>query len=102
MKKYGFYFEEYADGTGIETLMTGDGLSTFTDAIDDNGIASICISYGNGVGIGTKTVNEAGTTATDIGTKWQVKFERQESIDAMIECLLRVKNNLANKRLTTE
>lgn len=92
--KYGFYTETYADGTSIETLMTGDGKAQFTDCHFEDGTASIGISYGNGTGISTQQSYEAGTTATDIGVKWQIKFERQESVDAMIVTLLKVKNCL--------
>lgn len=93
-EKYGFYTEEYEDGTSIETLMTGDGKAQFTDCHFEDGTASVGISYGRGTGISTQQHYKAGTTATDIGVKWQIKFERQESVDALIVALLKVKNRL--------
>ena len=92
--KYGFYTEEYENGTSIETLMTGDGKAQFSDVRFEDGLVGIGISYGRGAGVGVKEHYEEGTLATDAGVKWQVKFESQESIDAMIETLLRVKNSL--------
>ena len=92
--KYGFYNEEYENGTEIKTLMTGDGKTQFTDMKHDDGTVSIGMSYGRGVGVGTKEVHAAGTLATDTGVEFQVKFESQGSIDSMIETLLRVKNAL--------
>ena len=55
------------------------------------------MSYGRGNGIGIQESFQGETLATDVGVKWQVKFESQQSIDAMIETLLRVKNNLTTK-----
>ena len=92
--KYGFYNEEYSNGTSIETLRTGDGKTQFSDIEHDDGTVSIGMSYGRGTGIGTKEVHAPKTLATDTGVKFQVKFESQGSIDSMIETLLRVKNKL--------
>lgn len=93
-RQYGFYIEQYEDGTCVETLMTGDGKSQFTDCHFDDGTASIGISYGRGTGVGTTTSYDEGTVSTDIDVKWQIKFESQASIDAIIIALLRVKNAL--------
>ena len=94
-KLYGFYTEKYTEDFEIETLMTGDGKSQFTDSYFPDGTASIGISYGRGTGVGTQEHHNC-TTNPEMGIKWQVKFESQESVDAMINTLLRVKNNLAN------
>tara|TARA_R110000803_G_scaffold210685_2_gene283187 strand:- start:6084 stop:6377 length:294 start_codon:yes stop_codon:yes gene_type:complete len=94
-QQYGFYNEEYDNGTSIETLMTGDGKTQFTDIKHADGLVSIGLSYGRGTGIGTKEQHAPETLATDAGVKWQIKFESQGSIDSMIETLLRVKNKLA-------
>jgi len=93
-EQYGFYNEEYDNGTSIETLMTGDGKSQFTDIQYEEGKAAIGISYGIGEGIGTKTTHNKVLDESML-VKWQVKFESQQSVDAMIETLLRVKNHLA-------
>jgi len=93
-EKYGFVTEKYESGE-IETLITGDGKAQFTDLTFDDGFVGIGFSYGRGVGIGTKEDYVEGVVSTDVGVKWQVKFDNQKSIDAMIETLLRVKNNLA-------
>lgn len=93
-EQYGFYKEEYDNGTSIETLMTGDGKAQFTDVVFDDGKVAIGMSYGRGEGVGTKEEHAPDTLATDTGVMFQVKFESQESIDSMIETLLRVKNKL--------
>ncbi len=93
-KKYGFYIEEHESGGSIETLMTGDGKSQFTDMTHDDGTVGLGLGYGRGKGIGIKETYPTKTVATDIGVKWQVRFERAESIDAMISALIRAKANL--------
>tara|TARA_R110000850_G_scaffold165803_2_gene290842 strand:- start:2115 stop:2411 length:297 start_codon:yes stop_codon:yes gene_type:complete len=98
MSKYGFYTEEYKEGFSIETLMTGDGKSQFAECIYDDGTVSISMSYDNGIGGGVGVKTEIGRTMDEeMGVRWQVKFESQASIDAMIETLLRAKNALALK-----
>ena len=94
-KKYGFYTEEYEDDTSIETLMTGDGKTEFTDILHGDGVVSLGLSYGDGVGVGVIRDHPEGTLAVEAGVKWQIKFESQESVDSMITTLLRVKNQLA-------
>ena len=98
-KKYGFIVEEYETGK-IETLVTGDGKTQFSEISFDDGSVGIGMSYGRGGGIGVKEVFEPGTISTDIGVQWQVKFDNQLSVDSMIETLLRVKNALASKQNT--
>jgi len=93
-KLYGFYTEEYDNGFGVETLMTGDGKAQFTDIGFDNGNASIAMSYGLGKGVGVKN-HKGGEMNESTLIKWQIKFESQGSVDAMIETLLRVKNRLS-------
>ena len=93
-KEYGFYIEEYDNGESIETLMTGDGKTLFTDMIHEDGTVGLGLSYGCGKGIGVKENHPANTHATDIGVKWQVRFECPKSIDAMIEALNRAKTTL--------
>lgn len=92
-KIYGFTAEEYEEGS-IETLVTGDGKTQFTDVHFDDGSMAIGMSYGRGQGLGTVEDYDEGTLATDVDVKWQVKFESQESVDAMIHCLLKIKNGL--------
>ena len=91
---YGFRTATYEGGFSLHTLRTGDGKTEFTDLIFPDGTASIGISYGRGKGIGVKTVYNK-TLDADMGITWQVQFDNQESVDQMIETLLRVKNNLA-------
>ena len=93
-KNYGFYNEEYDNGQSIETLMTGDGKTLFTDTVHEDGTVGLGLSYGGGTGIGVKQKHPADTHATDIGVKWQVRFECPESIDAMIDALNRAKDTL--------
>ena len=92
--KYGFYTEEYDNGVEIETLMTGDGKTQFTDIQHDDGTASIGMSYGLGKGIGVKECRNK-KLENEMLIKWQVKFDNQVSVDSMIKALLRVKNYLA-------
>jgi hypothetical protein len=94
-EKYGFYTEEYNNDDSIETLMTGDGKTLFSDISFPDGTQSIAFSYGMGEGVGVIVEHEDNTKPSDVGVKWQVKFESQGSIDAMIQALLRVKNNMA-------
>jgi hypothetical protein len=96
-KEYGFYTEQYINGKSIETLMTGDGKTQFTDVIFEDGSVALGMSYGQGGGVGVKETHEPNTLATSAGFKWQVKFESQKSIDSMIESLLRVKNSLKDQ-----
>lgn len=98
-KVYGFYTEEYDDNFSIETLSTGDGKSQFTDMVYDDGSAAIAISYGIGKGLNTRTEHNKIADESML-IKWQIKFECQASVDAMIRCLLDVKNHIANKKLT--
>ena len=94
--KYGFYTEEYETGS-IETLMTGDGKTQFTDIDFRNGRVAVGMSYGQITQkINQKVHHPDGTLTTDIDVKWQVKFETPESIDAMIEALQRAKSNLGS------
>ena len=99
-KNYGFSVIEYDNGVSIETLETGDGKSEFTDITYDDGTVAIGMSYGVGSGIGVK-VQRNQTIDDSLDVKWQVKFDNQKSIDAMIETLLRVKRNLNNLRRPT-
>jgi hypothetical protein len=94
-KVYGFTTETYEGGATIETLTTGDGKAQFTDISYEDGSASIGISYGLGDGIGTKQHHNKKVDESML-IKWQVKFDNQQSIDSMIETLLRVKNRLNN------
>ena len=91
---YGFYKESYDNDVAIDTLMTGDGKALFTDLSFDDGTASIGISYGQGGGVGVKVNHEDGALPSDVGVKWQVKFESKASVDAMIETLNRVKEKI--------
>ena len=97
-KQYGFYTEKYSETLEVETLMTGDGKAQFTDVHFDDETASIGISYGIGEGIGTLTKHDK-IMDEDMLIKWQIKFENQQSIDSMIETLLRVKNLLASNQI---
>lgn len=94
MKKYGFYTERYSDTFEVETLMTGDGKAQFSDVKYPDGDAGISIAYGVGEGIGTQTVHNR-IMSEDMAVKWQIKFENQRSVDAMIKALLEVKNHLS-------
>lgn len=91
---YGFYTEKYSDTLEVETLMTGDGKAQFTDIKFEDGTASVGISYGIGEGVGTSITHNKIMTE-DMKIKWQVKFENQKSVDALIKTLLEVKNHLA-------
>ena len=93
-EKYGFYTEKYSETLEVETLMTGDGKAQFTDIQFEDGTASVGISYGIGEGIGTQTKHDK-IMDESMMIKWQVKFENQQSVDAMIRALLDVKNHLA-------
>jgi hypothetical protein len=93
-RQYGFYTEQYGDTFSIETLMTGDGKAEFTCIGYDDGTVSIGISYGQGDGIGAvKHYNHA--ASEEMGIKWQIKFDNQQSVNAMINSLLDVKERLA-------
>ena len=92
MGKYGFKIEEYDDGTSQKVLMTGDGKSTFSDVIYENGDVGIAFSYGAGVGVGTTTEMPTGTTVTDINAELVVRFEKLGSIDSMIATLDLIRN----------
>ena len=93
-KQYGFYTESYDNGVEIETLMTGDGKAQFIDIKHADGTAGIGIAYGIGTGIGTTTEYNK-LVDSDMQIKWQVKFDNQKSVDAMITALLDVKSHLA-------
>lgn len=93
-KKYGFYTEKYSETLEVETLMTGDGKAQFSDISYKDGTSAVGISYGIGEGVGTETVHNK-TMDEEMLIKWQVKFENQQSVDAMIKALLAVKNHLA-------
>ena len=95
-EKYGFFIEEYENGTSMETLATGDGKSEFSDMLFSDGTVGLGIGYGDGGGLGAERTHAEGTLSTDVGVKWQIKFESQKSIDAMIIALLRAKSGLAN------
>lgn len=92
--QYGFFTEKYNDNFSIETLGTGDGKSQFTDMVYDDSTAAIAIGYGIGEGLNTTTKHNKVADESML-IQWQVKFECQESVDAMIKCLLDVKNHLA-------
>jgi len=94
---YGFTTEKYDGDYSVETLTTGDGKAQFTDLDFQDGFVGIGFGYGIGNGIGTKEHYPKDSTSEDAGVRWQVKFDNQVSIDAMIETLLRVKNMLSNK-----
>ena len=94
-KQYGFYTERYSETFEVETLMTGDGKAQFTDAKFPDGTASVTIAYGRGVGVGTEEKHNCAMNES-MGIKWQIKFENQKSVDAMIKALLDVKNHLAS------
>lgn len=97
-KKYGFITEEYDDGSSIDTLVTGDGKTQFTDMNHPDGLVGIGMSYGLGKGINTVIDYPPGTLAPDVGVKWSVKFECVESIDAMIDTLNRCKSILISNQ----
>ena len=92
-EQYGFYTEEYDNEQTLETLMTGDGKSTFTDIIYEDGTVAVGIGYGDGKGLDTEQDYHR-KLDDEMMIKWQVKFENQLSIDGMIKCLLRLKNKL--------
>ena len=86
--KYRFYTEIYPDETSVETLRTGDGKTQFTDLKFDDGTVGIGTSYRfMNAGIGWITRYEHGTVSTDEGVKWQIIFDNEASIDAMIAAL---------------
>ncbi len=91
---YGFYTESYDDGCTIETLMTGDGNTEFTDITFGADFVAIGMGYGMGIGVGEKRDYPESTLATEIGVKWQVKFESTASIDSMIDTLYRCRAKL--------
>ena len=94
-KEYGFHLENYDNGVSVETLKTGDGRTRFTNLINSDNTVSIGIGYGEFVGIGVDTeVNK--TLDSLMGVKWLINFDNQESIDAMIILLRRLKSNLAD------
>ncbi len=92
--KYGFFTEEYPDGSKQRTLMTGDGKSTFTDVLYEDGTVGIGIAYGFGEGLNTTTEFEEGTKTTELDIDLVVRFENPDSIDAMIRTLNDVKSKL--------
>ncbi len=94
-KQYGFFTENYEDGSSIETLEVGDGKALFTDIHYPEGSA-IGFSYGLGEGIGITPEHLDGATTSHLGIKWQVRFDNVDSIDAMIETLGRVRAKLVN------
>jgi len=95
--EYGFTVEEYDCGAKVETLITGDGKAQFSDLIFHDKFVGIGFSYGRGTGVGTIENHKPGTVSTDVGVKWQVKFDNVKSIDALIETAERVKVLLAAK-----
>jgi len=89
-KEYGFVTEEYNDGTTQRVLSTGDGKATFSDIDYENGDVGIAFSYGNKqcTGLNTEFKMPEGSTVSDIkNCELVVRFERIESIDAMVRCL---------------
>ena len=93
--KYGFHLERDSSGTSVDTLVTGDGKSAFSDITYSDGDVGIGFSYGNGGGLGTTKTHDKGTSSADLEFKWQVRFERIESIDAMIDILNLIRERLA-------
>lgn len=94
MKEYGFITEKFEDGTSQRTLVTGDGKATFSDVLYRSGEVGIAIAYGSGEGLDTVTKHKEGTTVTDLDIDLVIKFEKQESIDAMIRKLVEIKEKL--------
>lgn len=101
MKKYGFYVEKFSEELSIETLMTGDGKTQFTDVVYPDGVAAIGMSYGRGDGVGNQEQHHK-KLAEDLGIKWQVKFESTASVDAMISALNEVKSHLRQSSFHTD
>jgi hypothetical protein len=97
LTKYGFYTEEYDDGSTMRTLMTGDGKSTFSDVLYPNGDVGIALAYGLGTGLNTTTDNPDGTTVTDIEAELVVRFECVDSIDAMIRTLKSIRGSFTGE-----
>ena len=93
-KKYGFHTINYDTGCSVETLLTGDGKTQFTEIAHEDGTVAIGMSYGLGAGIGIKEKVDSIQTP-EMLIRWQVKFDNQLSVDSMIETLLRVKNTLS-------
>lgn len=96
MGEYGFSTIDYGDGVVIETLATGDGKSEFTDLRYEGGKGAIGISYGTGSGVGVK-VEHNKIADKDMLIKWQIMFESEASVNAMIETLIRVKDGMHGK-----
>ena len=96
-KQYGFMLERYEGNVEIETLVTGDGKSTFSDAIHADGTVGLLIGYGTGTGIDTE-VEIGSVLSKELQNRWQVVFDNQRSIDAMIKALLRLKNKLGGNQ----
>ena len=94
-KDYGFNTVNYDNDTSIETLETGDGKTQFTDILHNDKTVAIGIGHGKYLGIGEKEEHNK-TLDSSMNIKWQIKFDNQKSVDAMIETLLRVKNQLAD------
>jgi hypothetical protein len=99
MKNYGFTTEKYNDGSEIETLQTGDGKAEFVTIgyDDDESQVGIGFGYGQGTGIGEKVKYAPKTTTSDVGIKWQVKFDCEASIDILIDQLSELKQTLKAK-----
>ncbi|HHZ97433.1 MAG TPA: hypothetical protein EYN67_18265, partial [Flavobacteriales bacterium] len=78
----GFTIEEYDCGAKVETLITGDGKASFSGLNFHDEFVGIGFSYGRGTGLGVIENHKPGSVSTDIGVKWQVKFDSVKSIDA--------------------
>ena len=100
--RYGFYIEEYEDGSQIRTLMTGDGKALFTDLHFEDGCKGVGFSYGNGVGIGVEIKPPSGTKANEVGVEFQVKFERPDSIQSLIDRLEQIKREMEEQPQRSE
>ena len=91
---YGFYTEEYENLSPIKTIMTGDGKTQFTVlTYAEDGKTALGIGYGYGTGVIGGTVKNPGDwNHESIGVKWQIKFEKAASIDALISTLYEIRD----------
>tara|TARA_R110002073_G_scaffold268404_1_gene431662 strand:+ start:878 stop:1471 length:594 start_codon:yes stop_codon:yes gene_type:complete len=92
--RYGFYIDEYSDGTSVPTLGVGDGKSQFTSVVFSSGEAALGISYGRGIWPDTTEEFPEGTTAEDAGVQCMIKFESHAGVNAVIGALYEVKKSL--------
>ena len=92
-RKYGFTRNDYTIAK-VETLMLGDGKTSFSVANGIDGGVSIFIGYGHGAGQSGYSHEIPLYYALHEGTRWEINFDSLKSVDNLIAALVKAKDRL--------